>query len=115
MLGWSNEQRVDGLTHLLGPGLDRVAQEKDPKYDIVKSDTIDLVRQLLNQSSYTTMFDHLAKVVIPIFEGKEFTNPEKRYWLDCIASPQYFRQFCGKLQDYGMDLKISRLIDRCFN
>lgn len=114
MLGWSSEQRLESLVHLLGPAINRIVHEKESKYDIVKSDTIDLVNRLLVQGSYTRMYDHLTQVVIPIFEEKEFTNPEKSYWLNCIASPHYFRTFSDKLDDYGLDLKVARLIERCF-
>lgn len=114
MFGWSNGPRVEALTHLLGPALDRLVDEKEPKYEIIKSEIIILVNKLLNQASYTRMVDHLTQVVIPIFDENEFTNPEKRYWLGCIASPQYYMTFCANLQDYGQDLKVTRLIERCF-
>lgn len=115
MLGWSNEQRVEGLAYLLGPALDRLACQAEPKYELIKNDTIHLVNRLLLQGSLVRMFDHLTQVVIPILDEKEFTNTEKRYWLACIASPSYYKSFCSKLQDYGLDLKVVRLLERCFD
>ena len=115
MLGWSNEQRVDALPHLLGPAFDRLACQAEPKYELIKNDTLNLVSKLLIQGTLTRMFDHLVQVVIPIFDEKEFTNAEKRYWLACIASPTYYKNLCGKLQGVGMDLKVARLLERCFD
>ena len=118
MLGWSQEQRVEALPHLLGTALDRLVNEKahgkDPIYDIIKTETIILVNRLLNQGCHTRIFDHLVQVVIPVFDENEFSNPEKRYWLECIASPHYYKIFSSKLEDFGLDLKVSRLLERCF-
>lgn len=118
MFGWNDGQRVDGLGRLLGPALDRLAYEKENtfKYEIIKKDTIDLVNKLLKQDCLSRIWiDHLGPVVIPIFDEKQFTIEEKRHWLLCITSPEFYKRFCGICSDTGMDLKAKRFLQSCFD
>ena len=127
MLGWSNEQRVDALPHLLGPALDRLACQVEPAksldtlhlaqestYELIKNNTLDLVSKLLIPSVYTGIYNHLIGI-IPIFEEKKFTDAEKRYWLSCIASPAYYKDFRNNLSCFDMQLTLSRLLERLFD
>ena len=119
MLGWVNEQRIDSLVHLLGPALDRLSQEKRKSkildkydnYEITKMDIINLVDQLLIIApGYLTMYEHLVQNVMRAFNTKDFTNPEIRYWLGCIASPEYYSKLCAELRTGGRQKKLQDLL-----
>ena len=114
MLGWSDEQRVDGLVRLLGPALNRLVCEKQPKYELIKNDTIDLVNRLLSQECFTRNWDYIATVVIPIFDQNRFTNSEKRHWLACMASPEHLLIFAGLCNNEGDNFKMKRFLQRAF-
>ena len=118
MLGWVNEQRIDSLVHLLGPALDRLAQQKKKSntFDIYlscKRQIIELVDQLLTATSSLTMYDHIVYNVMEAFDTNDFTNPEKRYWLGCIASPEYYRKLGTdeSLKGRGTYKKVLALTD----
>lgn len=88
LFGWSDEQRVDGLVHLLENGLDRVVCRKEPKYELIKKEIINLVTKLVMQKSTMFNFGHLRRA-LAIFDENEFTNPERKYWLGCMMSFEY--------------------------
>lgn len=94
LLGWSGEQRVDALVHLLKYGLDRVVCELEtPKYEVAKKAIIDLVTELVViDTCGLGTWDHLCKIIKALHEHR-FTQSDKRYWIGCNMTASAFEKF----------------------
>ena len=106
VLDWNDDQRVEGLVHLLDHGLNLVVvshrQENKAKWNEIKAHLINLVNQLL--SKYNVHLHHDLVKLLKILEDYKFPNSEKSYWLSCYLP-------VGKIQEFYLNLDRSRYYD----
>lgn len=109
VIDWTDEQRVDGLAHLLDHGLNIVVasckQEKKTKFSQIKEHLINLVNQLLSKNNAHLHHD-LVKL-LKILDDYQFPNSEKSYWFSCYLP-------ISKIQDFYLTLDRSRYYDNEF-
>lgn len=87
LLGWSVEQRVDALAHLLENGLDRVVCGMEPEYELIKKKVVDLVEKLLSEDFSTNL-------------PREFNLVERTYWYGCGKTYNRLKTFLYSIPSF---------------
>lgn len=109
VIDWTDEQRVDGLVHLLDHGLNLVVaacrKEKRNRFAEIKEHLINLVNQML--SKYNVHLHHDLVKLLKLLEDYKFPNSEKSYWLCCYLP-------ASKIQEFYLNLDKSRYYDNEF-